>query len=291
MFKGVATSLLASILFGYMYYFSTLLQPLSGEGIFGYRIIFTMPFIYAAIILFKQKQQFIARLIQLKQRPALLLIYILCSGIIGFQMWLFLWAPNNGSAISTSFGYLLLPLVLVVIARIIFKEQITKIKMLAVAIAATGVISNIIIKGGFSWESIVVCIGYTIYFSVRKYFKIADLSSFCIEMTLLLPVCIYFARQVDFNQIQQHNEHILYLLPVLGLISGTALIAYILASVMLPMNLLGLLGYVETILMVVISFFIGEKVDAESYPLFICLSIAMMLIIIDGIYRTLHKKT
>ena len=34
MLRGVLISLLASFLFGYMYYFSTLLKPLSGTDIF-----------------------------------------------------------------------------------------------------------------------------------------------------------------------------------------------------------------------------------------------------------------
>jgi len=50
MLKGVAFSLFASLLFGYMYYFSTLLLPLSGTDIFGYRIVFTLPFVAAAAV-------------------------------------------------------------------------------------------------------------------------------------------------------------------------------------------------------------------------------------------------
>mgnify|MGYP000208309811 CR=1 FL=1 len=34
MLRGILISLLASLLFGYMYYFSTLLKPLSGTDIF-----------------------------------------------------------------------------------------------------------------------------------------------------------------------------------------------------------------------------------------------------------------
>ncbi|VEH65188.1 putative transporter [Rodentibacter pneumotropicus] len=43
MLKGILVSLLASFLFGYMYYFSTLLKPLSGTDIFGYRMILRFP--------------------------------------------------------------------------------------------------------------------------------------------------------------------------------------------------------------------------------------------------------
>lgn len=285
MLKGILISLLASLLFGYMYYFSTLLKPLSGTDIFGYRMIFTFPFVVLAITLFKQKKALMKRLKHIKKHPHFALPYAFCGALMGFQMWLFLWAPNNGSSLSVSFGYLLLPIVMVAAGRLLFKERISTFKFIAVLIAAVGVVSNIAIKGGLSWEAIVICVGYTSYFSIRKALKNTDLASFCLEMLSLLPISAYFALQTDFATVQQTNPYIWGLLVLLGLISGAALIAYVIASNMLPMNLLGLLGYVETIMMVFISFFIGEKIDAESYPLFICLVLAMGLVIIDGVYK------
>lgn len=289
MLKGILVSLLASFLFGYMYYFSTLLKPLSGTDIFGYRMIFTFPFVVLAVFMFKQKNALISRLKQIQKRPHFALAYMLCGALMGFQMWLFLWAPNNGSSLSVSFGYLLLPIVMVAAGRLIFKERISTFKFIAVLIAALGVVSNIVLKGGLSWEAIVICVGYTAYFSIRKALKNTDLASFCLEMLSLLPISFYFAGQTDFTVVEQSNPHIWALLLLLGLISGTALIAYVIASNLLPMNLLGLLGYVETIMMVFISFFIGEKIDAESYPLFICLMLAMSLVMIDGLYKQ-HAK-
>ena len=289
MFKGVLVSLFASFLFGYMYYFSTLLKPLSGTDIFGYRMIFTFPFVVLSVFMFKQKNALIHRLKLIKKQPHLALPYLFCGLLMGFQMWLFLWAPNNGSSLSVSFGYLLLPIVMVTAGRLIFKERISTFKFIAVVIAALGVISNIVLKGGLSWEAIAICVGYTTYFSVRKALKNSDLASFCLEMLILIPISIYFALQTDFAVVEQSNPNILGLLVLLGLISGTALIAYVIASNMLPMNLLGLLGYVETIMMIFVSFFIGEQIDAESYPLFICLVLAMILIMIDGVYKQ-HTK-
>ena len=289
MLKGVLVSLLASFLFGYMYYFSTLLKPLSGTDIFGYRMIFTFPFVILAVFIFKQSHALIERLKHIKKQPLFALSYLFCGALMGFQMWLFLWAPNNGSSLSVSFGYLLLPIVMVAAGRLLFKERISVFKFIAVIIALIGVVSNIVLKGGLSWEAIVICVGYTTYFSVRKALKNTDLASFCLEMLSLIPISIYFALQTDFEIVQQSNPNIWGLLVLLGLISGTALIAYVIASNMLPMNLLGLLGYVETIMMVFISFFIGEQMDADSYPLFICLVLAMSLVIIDGVYKQ-HAK-
>ena len=285
MLKGILVSLLASFLFGYMYYFSTLLKPLSGTDIFGYRMIFTFPFVVFAVLMFKQKNALIKRLKHIKNQPYFAFSYLFCGALMGFQMWLFLWAPNNGSSLSVSFGYLLLPIVMVAAGRLIFKERISTFKFIAVLIATLGVISNIVLKGGLSWEAIVICIGYTTYFSVRKALKNTDLASFCLEMVSLMPISVYFALQTDFALVEQSNSAIWGLLILLGLISGTALIAYVIASNKLPMNLLGLLGYVETIMMLFVSFFIGEKIDAQSYPLFICLILSMSLVIIDGLYK------
>ena len=285
MLKGILVSLLASFLFGYMYYFSTLLKPLSGTDIFGYRMIFTFPFVVFAVLMFKQKNALLERLKHIKNQPYFAFSYLFCGALMGFQMWLFLWAPNNGSSLSVSFGYLLLPIVMVAAGRLIFKERISTFKFIAVLIATLGVISNIVLKGGLSWEAIVICIGYTTYFSVRKALKNTDLASFCLEMLSLMPISVYFALQTDFASVEQSNSVIWGLLILLGLISGTALIAYVIASNKLPMNLLGLLGYVETIMMLFVSFFIGEKIDAQSYPLFICLILSMSLVIIDGLYK------
>ena len=132
--------------------------------------------------MFKQKQALVEHLKRIKKQPLFALSYIICGALMGYQMWLFLWAPNNGSSLSVSFGYLLLPIVMVAAGRLIFKERISTLKFIAVLIAAVGVISNIILKGGLSWEAIVICVGYTTYFSVRKALKNTDLAAFCLEM-------------------------------------------------------------------------------------------------------------
>ena len=88
MFKGVLVSLFASSLFGYMYYFSTLLRPLSGTDIFGYRMIFTLPFVMLAVVIFKQKNALIAHFQRMKRNPLFALSYIFCGALMGFQMCL-----------------------------------------------------------------------------------------------------------------------------------------------------------------------------------------------------------
>ncbi|HBO38193.1 MAG TPA: EamA family transporter RarD, partial [Pasteurellaceae bacterium] len=243
MVRGIVFSVLSSFLFGGVYYLSVLLQPISGEGLFGLRTLSTVPFLIFALFLMKQSKAFVNFLKQLKNEPHLILILLFTSFNMGIQMWLFLWAPNNGKAIEVSIGYLLMPLIMVIIGRFLYKERLSGIKVYAVLFATVGVASKIVLTGAFSWESALVCLGYPFYFAARKSFRILHLSSFVLEMLLLIPISIYFALQVDMNFVLQHNPNVYYWLLVLGVVSGVAFTLYLLCSQLLPINFLGLLGY------------------------------------------------
>lgn len=292
MLKGVLFSLTASFLFGCLYYLAIHLKPLTGESIFGIRMVLTLPCLFLALLLFKKWDEFSLFLQRLKCEPKLFLLILTTSTIVGGQMWLFLWAPNSGKAIEVSMGYLLMPIVMVAFGKIVYKEPLSRNKWLAIIFAFIGVVSNIMLAGKLSLESVFVCTGYPIYFYLRRKFDLSHLHSFVFEIAFLIPVAIYFISKTDIQAVQQVNPHIYIFIALLGIISGAALISYTLASTILPFNLLGLLGYVEPCVMLLISFLIGEKLNPNAYILMSCLLIAVLLLILDGIQavRRSHRK-
>ena len=292
MLKGVLFSLTASFLFGCLYYLAIHLRPLVGESVFGIRMVLTLPCLFLALLLFKKWNEFSLFLQRLKREPKLFLVIFITSVIVGGQMWLFLWAPNSGKAIEVSMGYLLMPIVMVAFGTIVYKEPLSRNKWLAIIFAFIGVVSNIILAGKLSLESVFVCTGYPIYFYLRRKFGLSHLHSFIFEIAFLIPVAIYFISKIDMQAVQQVNPHIYIFIALLGIISGAALISYTLASTILSFNLLGLLGYVEPCVMLLISFLIGEKLNPDAYILMSCLLIAILLLILDGIQavRRSHRK-
>ena len=292
MLKGVLFSLTASFLFGCLYYLAIHLRPLVGESVFGIRMVLTLPCLFLALLLFKKWNEFSLFLQRLKREPKLFLVIFITSVIVGGQMWLFLWAPNSGKAIEVSMGYLLRPIVMVAFGKIVYKEPLSRNKWMAIIFAFIGVVSNIILAGKLSLESVFVCTGYPIYFYLRRKFGLSHLHSFVFEIAFLIPVAIYFISKIDMQAVQQVNPHIYIFIALLGIISGAALISYTLASTILSFNLLGLLGYVEPCVMLLISFLIGEKLNPDAYILMSCLLIAILLLILDGIQavRRSHRK-
>ena len=282
MLKGMFFCITANFLFGLGYYFAILLRPLNGESMFGFRIIVLIPFILLAILLFKQTPKFTQLWQKIKKNPPLIFILLLLALNTGVQLWLFMWAPNNGQAIPVSIGYLLLPIVAVALGKIVFKEHFTLLKWLSLIFAIIGVSTNVILTGTFSWTTLVAGIGYPLYITLRRYFDINNLATFFIELLLVTPFALYFISQMDMQPILMENHSLYAILALFGLVNGVAFIAYIASSNLLPVNVLGLLGYMEPLVMLAISFIIGESLDSKSYMLMICLALAITLLTIDN---------
>lgn len=282
MLKGILFSLSANILFGAGYYFAVLLRPLESDSIFGFRIVVLMPFILLAIFLFHQQKAFKDLYYRVKQTPYLIFILLLLALNTAIQLWLFLWAPNNNQAIEVSIGYLLLPIVAVALGKLVFKEHFTLLKWLALFFATLGVTINIFLTASISWATFVAGFGYPIYIVLRRYFHINNLATFFVELLLLLPFAIYYIAQVDQASILMQNEYLYFYLALLGLVNGMAFILYIASSNLLPINVLGLLGYAEPLVMLFISFAIGEVLEAKSYILMACLAVSIILLSVDS---------
>ncbi|MCT8639578.1 EamA family transporter RarD, partial [Glaesserella parasuis] len=196
---------------------------------------------------------------------------------------LFLYAPNNGYAIDVSIGYLLMPSALVAVGRFLFKETLSLLKIISIISASVGVFITLMTAGSLSWATSMVLIGYPVYFSLRKHFDMSHLSSFVCEIILMLPIATYFMLNTDMQFVTENNPNFYFWLVLLGIVSGTALIGYIMASSLVPINVLGLLSYIEPLAMLIVAFIIGEVLDQSSYILMVCLMLSICLLVLDGI--------
>ena len=208
------------------------------------------------------------------------------SALLGVQLWIFLWAPMNGQALPVSLGYFLLPLVMVVAGRILFGERLTQGQSLAALVAAAGVAHEFLRAGGMSWETWVVALGYTVYFSLRRWLRTDTLAGHWIDMVLLVPVAAAFTlRQPNSWPLVAGHSALWLLLPLLGLVSAVALALYMIASRWLPMGLFGLLSYVEPMLLVIVAWLLGESIAPQQYLTYGLIFAAVGLLILDGIWH------
>ena len=289
--KGIVLSVLASSLFGVMYYFTSLLWPLSGAEIFGWRMLLTLPCMTLFMCFSGDWRLVPAIFARLRQQPKFCGVLVVSSALVGVQLWLFLWAPLNGHSLDVSLGYFLLPLTMLLTGRLVYGEQLSHLQKIAAALATLGVANEVYRVGGFSWTTLVVAIGYPLYFVLRKRAGTDNLGGLWVDMLLLMPVAWWFVQSGEQGfDVASHRPALYALIPVLGGISALALISYILASRMLAFSLFGLLSYVEPVLLVLVALLLGESITAGQWMTYLPIWLAVVVLIFEGFKHLVRQR-
>lgn len=279
------------MLFGVLFLLPPILKPLDANAIFGWRTIITVPVALTMLAITRHWDQFLATLKRLRQRPVLIPVLILNAGLLGIQMWLFGWAPQVGRGLQASLGYLLLPLMMVVVGVLFFHEHLTPIRTLAVASAAVGVLVSIVVGGAFSWVTLVIAIGWPVCFASRRVSDLQGIGALVLEFAVLLPVAIWFVVRGDsLAQITQRPSLIPGVI-ALGIVGGVALSLYLTASQMLPFGLFGLLTYLEPLLLVVVSVaLLGEHLTAADAFVYGPILLALVLLAYGSFHQFVRAR-
>jgi chloramphenicol-sensitive protein RarD len=283
LYKGVALSVASSSIFAGLYYYATLLKPLDGQAIFGWRMLLMLPFITAFLMISGDWKNVTGLCQRLMREPKLFPLLCLSSTLLGTQQWLFMWAPLNRHGLDVSLGYFLLPLVMLLVGRVAYAERLTMLQKAAAICAAFGVANELYQAGGISWPTLVVALGFPLYFILRRKVQTAHTGGLWFDILLTFPVAAYFAfASGEGVQIFALEPKLYILLPLLAVISAVGFISYTVAGRLLPFGLFGLLGYVEPVLMVGVALVLGEAIQREEWLTYVPIWIAVLILILDG---------
>lgn len=286
MFKGIVLSVLASITFGVLYFYTQLLGAFDSQQIFGWRILATLPFLTLFMYYTGELHNVAVVYRRVRAQPMLILALLFTSALSSLQLWLFLWGPVHGRGLQVSLGYFLLPMVLVLFGCVFFKEKLSKFQLISVLLAALGVGSALWRQGSIAWETLVVSLGYALYFLLRKKLRTDHLGGFWWDLLLCLPVAMYLiGTDVQAWSNVFFNPMLLLVVLGLGLLSSIGLGSYILASRYLPLILFGLLSYLEPVLLALASILLGETISADEWWTYIAIWAAVFVLVIEGAWH------
>lgn len=283
--RGTIAGIASAVTFGFVYFLTPLLHPLSAEGVWATRALVTLPFV--AIVLLAMRQWYLASDIwrRIKRKPVLLLAGIASSALLAGQLWIFGWAPLNGRAMQVALGYFLLPLVLVVVGRFLYKDRLRWYHWCSTGFAAIGVAVQIVYIGSVSWETFFVAFGYPIYFILRRAVGAAHLGGMFWEFLIMLPAAlIVLVSEIVHGTAFAENPALWWSAPAFALAAAVALLLYILASKLLPISIFGLLSYLEPALLVVAALLIGERIAREEYVAYGSIWFAVLILLAGGAF-------
>lgn len=156
--------------------------------IIAHRVAWSFFFLLPLIVLQRQWAEFVAILKNLR-----MLLILLTSALLVAANWLiYVWAVNNDHLLQASLGYYINPLVNVVLGMVFLKERLRPPQVIAVLLAAAGVLYLTVQYGQFPWISISLAMSFGLYGLIRKMAPVSSLVGLAVETLLLsLPAIGY----------------------------------------------------------------------------------------------------
>lgn len=208
-----------------------------------HRVIWS--FLLLFIILFAMKQLKVVW--QLLQKPGLVLI-LLCSALLLCANWgVFIWAVNNHHMLDTSLGYYINPLFNIVLGMLFLGERLRWLQWLAVGLAATGVMVQVIMLGALPWVSLFLAGSFAVYGLIRKKVAVDALSGLFIESLLLLPFAIvywYWLPGSVTSDLMNNSLSLNLLLVLAGVVTTAPLLCFIAGARRLQLSTMGFFQYI-----------------------------------------------
>ena len=285
MIVGVLLAVLSNLLFGVLYFYSSLLQPLTGTQVFIWRMLSMWVALVGFVVIrgrLGYHLDILRNLKTFKQWAWLLLP----TPIFFSQLWLFMWAPVNDQGVQVAMGYFLFPLMMVLFGYVFFGERLSKLQWLAVGFAVVGISLEMMRTQSVSWATLWVCGTYPLYYIMRRLQGITAMTGMLVDLTLFLPIALGYLLFVAPENLTFVMGSGMYLLLVisLGVLSVLALKTNLDASQILPVNVFGMMSYLEPVFL----FFLAITVLGDSFEMGMLYSygliwIGIMFLIAHGV--------
>ena len=146
-----------------------------------HRIVWAVPF--GALILLARRQW--SQVAIALRQPRTVFWLALAALCISSNWFIYIWAVQHDRILESSLGYYINPLMYVVVGIWFFGESLSRLQLLAVALASVGVAVLTISIGEFPWVAVSLAALFTAYGVIRKQAPVAAMPGLFIETALL----------------------------------------------------------------------------------------------------------
>ncbi len=242
--QGFFLGLLAYCIWGFFPLFFHLLRSVSPTEVLTHRVVWSFVFLLMIMLILSRHQRFIKAI----KTPALLKGLVVSSLLVSANWLIFIWAVGQARVVECSLGYFITPLVSVLLARVILKEELNRWRQLAVALACLGILWFIIIIGYLPWVSLSLAITFGLYGLVRKQLDVDTFTGLSVEIILLLPVALFYWAYLSSHELGQFSfqfESIPLLLVASGILTALPLLLFASAAKKLSLSAIGFMMYIN----------------------------------------------
>jgi len=215
-----------------------------------------------------------------------ILALAISSVLIAANWTIFIWCVSTHQLVESSLGYYLTPLVSMALGLILLGEKISRLRLMAIALAALAVIVQAVELGRLPWPAPALALSFGFYGYVRKRTPVDALDGLTVETMLMFPatavVLGYFAANGTgaFTSATPVRD---LLLMGGGPITAVPLTMFAAGARRVRMTTLGFLQYLApSITLLVATLLMGEPFTQTDTVTFGCVWSALVLVALEG---------
>lgn len=193
---------------------------------------------------------------------------------------IYIWAVNADHVIQTCVGYYIEPLIVCLLGILIFREKVTRYKLIAMLFALAGLVVILIHFMEPPLIAVSIATSFAVYAAVKKWFDLPPIMSVFLEtLFLMLPaLCVIIGIEVTGHgalAVATPGKYLLLL--CCGILTATPLSLFAAAATKVPMITVGLLEYLSPSIALLIGiFFMKEPFDAVQLAAFVIIWVGLV---------------
>jgi chloramphenicol-sensitive protein RarD len=195
------------------------------------------------VLTLQQRWQGLLRCMRNRRLVSLLLI---SSVLVGTNWLVYIYGVSTGRVMQASLGYFINPLLSVLLGVVFFRERLRPCQVVAVGLAALGVVYHVCGLGQPPWIALAIAGSFGLYGLVRKVAPVDAVVGLTVETLLLLPAALGFlAWQAaeGGSTFGQHGLDLDVLVMLSGVVTAVPLLCFGAAARRLPLSTLGFVQY------------------------------------------------
>jgi chloramphenicol-sensitive protein RarD len=282
--RGFVYGVAAYLLWGLFPLYWPLLEPAGAVEILAHRVawsVVTMLVVAAA----SRRLPHLRALFGRRRARNLLLV---AAVVIAVNWGTYIYGVNNHRVVETSLGYIINPLVTVLMGVLILRERLRPWKWAAIMIAAVAVLGIAVEYGHPPWVALTLAFSFGTYGLAKKQAGVDAVESLTFETLVLAPVALgYLLWLGGSGNFVGHGVGHSFLLASTGVVTAVPLLCFGAAAIRVPMTTLGLLQYLAPILQFLLGVTVlDEHMSAMRWVGFGLVWVALVMFTIEaGQYR------
>ncbi len=240
--QGILAILAACVIWGLSPLYYNLLTMVPPLELLAQRTLWS--FLFFALVLGLQGR-FSALIHALGNRGHVITLFAAACAI-AVNWYFFIYSVQINRVSEASLGYFIFPLVAVVFGLIVFKEKLSALQWVAVALAVFAVLILTYGLGVAPWLALVLSLSFGTYSVLKKRLDLSPVISVTLEVMLLLPLTVpYLLIQAWPIQDSTDSWQIWFLLMGSGPLTATPLILFSYATRRISMSTVGIMQYIN----------------------------------------------